>query len=315
MGRPPRVSGRRLSWWQVPAHVRGAVESVVGSTVVDARTQDGGFSPGAAARLRLANGGAAFAKALSEQLHTESMHLYRMEAAAVPHLPAGLPAPRLLGIYDDGEWLALVFEDVDGREPSVPWRSDDLASVAEALTELAVALKPSPWSDAPSFAEINGDLLAVPMEEAAAPAPDLDPWLRRYLSRVAARDMDMAELVGGDALLHGDLRSDNILLTPDGRAVLVDWAWTCNGAPWLDAACFAISVNAEGGSDAEELVRRHPLTRDVPPSSIDVLLLAVGLNFRRASRSSNPELVPGARAWQGGVAESTLAWLRRRVAD
>lgn len=243
------------------------------------------------------------------------MNLYRMEAAAVPHLPPGLPAPRLLGIYDDGEWLALVFEDVEGREPSVPWRSNDLASVAEALHELSIALQPSPWRDAPSFAEINSDLLAVSMEEAAAPAPDLDPWLRRYLGRMASQDIDMAALVRGDALLHGDIRSDNILLTPDGRAILVDWAWTCNGAPWLDLACFAIAVNAEGGSDAEALIRHHPLTRDVPPSSIDALLLAVGLNFRRASRSSEPELVPGARAWQRGFADATLGWLRRRVAD
>lgn len=288
---------------------------MVGSTVVDAQTQDGGFSPGAAARLRLANGGAAFVKALSQELHAPSMNLYRMEAAAVPHLPAGLPAPRLVGIYDDGEWLALAFEDVEGREPSVPWGSNDLAGVAEALTELGTALRPSPWPDAPSFAEINGDLLAVPMEEAAAPEPDLDPWLRRYVGRVAAQDIDLAELVRGDALLHGDIRSDNILLTPDGRAVLVDWAWTSNGAPWLDAACFAISVNAEGGTDAEMLVRHHPLTRDVDPSSIDALLLAVGLNFRRASRNPEPELVPGARAWQRDFAEATLGWLRRRVAD
>ncbi len=243
------------------------------------------------------------------------MNLYRMEAAAVLHLPAGLPAPRFLGTYDDGEWLALVFEDVEGREPSVPWRSDDLASVAEALHELGTALQPSPWKDAPSFAEINRDLLGASMEEAAAPAPDLDLWLRRYLGRAAAQEIDMAELVRGDALLHGDIRSDNLLLTPDGRTILVDWAWTSNGAPWLDLACFAIAVNAEGGADADALVRHHPLTCGVPPSSIDALLLAIGLNFRRASRSTQPELIPGARAWQRSIADATLDWLRRRVAD
>lgn len=315
MGKPPRVSGRRLSWGQVPPHVRRAIESVVGSTVLDARTQDGGFSPGAAARLRLANGGTAFVKAQSEELHRPSMNLYRMEAVAVRHLPAGLPVPRFLGIYDDGEWLALAFEDVEGHEPTVPWCSGELASVADALSALGTALHPSPWAEAPSFAELNSDLLGAWLDEAAEPSLHLEPWLRRYMDRLAAEGVDMAELVRGDALLHGDIRSDNILITPDGHAVVIDWAWTSNGAPWLDVALFAIGVNAEGGADAEVLVRHHPLTRHVAPSSLDAILLAVGINFSRVSRSSNPELVPGARAWQRGVAEATLSWLRRRVGD
>jgi hypothetical protein len=42
------LGGRRLSWDQVPGHVRGAVEAALGAAVIEARTQEGGFSPGAA---------------------------------------------------------------------------------------------------------------------------------------------------------------------------------------------------------------------------------------------------------------------------
>ena len=112
--------GRRISWWQVPEYVRSAVEASLGSDVVEAVTQEGGYSPGAAARLRLASGGRAFVKALGVDLHSASMGLYRNEAEAMPHLPLNLPVPRLLDVYDDGNWVALVYEDIEGRHSEIP---------------------------------------------------------------------------------------------------------------------------------------------------------------------------------------------------
>jgi hypothetical protein len=233
----PRAANRRISWQQVPGHVRHAVEAALGAAVVEAHTQQRGFSPGAAARLRLANGGTAFVKALGVDLHRYSVGLYRHEAATMPHLPADLPVPRLLDVYDDGEWVALVYEEVDGRHPAVPWRPDELDRVAGAVADLGAALQPSPWPDAPGFAEGNGTFLGAWRELAAAPPPDLDPWLRRNLDGLAASGIDLVEVVGGDALLHTDIRSDNLLLTPDGGVVVLDWGWTCHGAPWLAWCC------------------------------------------------------------------------------
>jgi Phosphotransferase enzyme family len=311
---PPRAAGRRISWQQVPGHVRRAIEAALGAAVLEAHTQEGGFSPGAAARLRLANGRAAFVKALGVDLDRDSVELYRGEAATMPHLPADLPVPRLLDVYDDGAWVALVYEEVRGRPPAVPWQSDELERVAGAVDDLSAALRPSPWPDAPGFAEANGDLLGVWRELAAAPPPDLDPWLRWHLDRLAPPETDMAQLVRGDALLHTDIRSDNLLLTPGGGVVFLDWAWTCNGAPWLDLVLFAMTVNAEGGADAELLVRGHPLTRDITPSSIDAVLLAVAGNYWWVSRSPEPPSLPGIRAFQHAYADATLRWVRRRFA-
>jgi hypothetical protein len=172
---PPRAAGRRISWHQVPGHVRRAVEAALGAAVLEAHTQEGGFSPGAAARLCLANGSAAFVKALGVDLDRDSVGLYRSEAATMHHLPAGLPVPRLLDVYDDGEWVALLYEEVRGRQPAVPWQADELERVAAAVDDLGAALRPSPWPDAPGFAEASGGLLEVWRDLAAAPPPDLDP--------------------------------------------------------------------------------------------------------------------------------------------
>lgn len=308
---------RRISWQQVPERVRGAVEAILGAAVLEARTQPGGFSPGCAARLRLANGGSAFVKALGMGVHRPSVGLYRSEAAVMPHLPAGLPVPRLLGVHDDGEWVALVYEEVDGRQPAVPWRSDELQRVAAALAGLGAALRPSPWPDAPGFAGMEGNaaFLGGWRRLVTSPPPDVDRWLHGRLDRLAAEGPDVAELVQGDALLHTDLRSDNLLLTSDGGVVVVDWAWTCNGAPWLDLVLFAATVNAEGGADAERLVRAHPLTRDVAPGCIDAVLLAAAGSYWWMSLGPEDPAMPGGRANQRAYARATLRWVRRRFGD
>jgi Phosphotransferase enzyme family len=309
----PRAGGRRLAWQQVPAHVRTAVEAALGAAVVEAVTQEGGFSPGAAARLRLANGRRAFVKALGVDVHRPSVGLYRSEAASMPHLPAGLPVPRLLDVYDDGEWVALVYEEVDGRHPVVPWRSDELERVAGAMADLTAALQPSPWPGAPAYADVYGAILGAWRE--LGHHPDLTPWMRQRLDRLAAQEIDLAEAVRGDSLLHTDIRSDNLLLTPHGGVVFLDWAWTCNGAPWLDLVLFALTVNLEGGADAELLVRGHPLTRSLPPNWIDAILLDAVAHYFRQLRLPEPESLPGMRAGQRAYVAATLRWLRRRAAS
>ena len=50
----------------------------------------------------------------------------------------------------------------------------------------------------------------------ATPSPRAQT--RRHLDRVAAEVPDLAEVVRGDALLHNDIRSDNLLLTPEGAS-------------------------------------------------------------------------------------------------
>jgi aminoglycoside phosphotransferase (APT) family kinase protein len=305
--------GRRISWWQLPDHVRSSVEASLGSEVVEAVTQDGGYSPGAAARVRLASGGRAFVKALSMERHANSVGMYRREAAAMPHLPRDLPVPRLLDVHDDGEWVALVSEDVEGRHPEIPWRPDELDRVAAAVADLNAALDPSPWPAAPAFAEINAGVVQAWRELATSPPPDLDPSVRRMLDRLADDAVDLAEVVRGEALLHNDIRSDNVLLTPDGRVVFIDWGMPCRGAVWLDLVMFAFTAEFQGGADADRLVRGHRLTRDVADRSIDAVVVAWYAAYRSLLQRPVDPMMPDARRHQIACAEISLRWVRRRL--
>ena len=306
--------GRRISWWQVPEHVRSAVEGSLGSDIVEAVTQEGGYSPGAAARVRLASGGRAFVKALGVDLHSASVGLYRNEAKAMPHLPVDLHVPRLLDVYDDGEWVALVYEDVEGRHPEIPWRSHELDRVAGAIADLGAALDPSPWPAAPAFADVNAGVIHAWRALAMSPPPDLDSSVRRMLDRLAADKVDLAEVVWGEALLHNDIRSDNVLLTPDGGVVFVDWGMPCKGAVWQDLMMFAFISEFQGGVDADTLVRTHPMTRDVTESSIDVVVVAGYAAYRLLAQRPVDPLMPDSNAYHIACAEASLRWLRRRAA-
>ncbi|MFE6665549.1 hypothetical protein ACFVFH_18550 [Streptomyces sp. NPDC057697] len=152
---PPAMGVRRY-WADLPARVRSAVEDIPGARVVEARGQDGGFSPGVAARVRLADGRRAFVKAVSAATnpHSPDPHspdLHRAEAGHTAALPPGAPVPALLGSYDDGTVVALVFQDIDGRQPRVPWDPAELERVLAAVDELGPAPTPAPFA-APAVA-------------------------------------------------------------------------------------------------------------------------------------------------------------------
>jgi hypothetical protein len=102
----------RLGWQETPARVREAIQSHLGSRVVQAVSQPGGFSPGLAARLRLADGRRVFVKAISAERTPQGPSIYRAEARVTAALPRTAAAPRLLWTYDDGHWVALVFEEL-----------------------------------------------------------------------------------------------------------------------------------------------------------------------------------------------------------
>ncbi|GAA2161548.1 hypothetical protein [Actinomadura napierensis] len=118
---PPPAAGERLPWTAVPAALRAAVEDALGGRVAEAATQHGGFSPGVAARLRLADGRRAFVKAVGPHPNPDSPDIHRSEASIAAALPAHAPTPAFLGSFDRDGWVVLLFEDVDGAPPAQPW--------------------------------------------------------------------------------------------------------------------------------------------------------------------------------------------------
>jgi hypothetical protein len=112
--------------------------------VAEAATQPGGFSPGVATRLRLADGRRAFVKAVGPEPNPDSPGIHRREARVMAALPRSAPAPRLLWSLDRRGWVALAFEEVAGAQPALPWRPGDLGRVLEMVAAMATALTPAP---------------------------------------------------------------------------------------------------------------------------------------------------------------------------
>ncbi|MGH7642769.1 MAG: hypothetical protein ACRENX_07115 [Candidatus Dormibacteria bacterium] len=61
----PAAAGVRIDWLEIPASLRSEMEALLGCPVVDAVSQPGGFLPGAALRLRLADDRRAFVKVVA----------------------------------------------------------------------------------------------------------------------------------------------------------------------------------------------------------------------------------------------------------
>ena len=227
-------------------------------------------------------------------------------------LPADLPVPGLLGSYDDGDWVALVVEDVDGVPPAEPWRPAELARVVEAMAGLAERLTPSPIAARP-IATLGKDgfrgwrtLAADP----AAAAP-LGGAVRDRLDELAAIEATWTAAAEGNALVHGDLRADNILLTPD-RVVFVDWPHARIGAPWLDLL-FLLPSAAVTGTDPEEVWATYHPARGADPDAVTAVLVALTGFFLHQSVLPPPQNIERVREFQRVQGEAALRWVDARL--
>jgi Ser/Thr protein kinase RdoA (MazF antagonist) len=257
------------------------------------------------------NGRRAFVKAAGLDLNPDTPGIHRREIAVTAALPRNAPAPRLLGSFDDGDWVALVLEDVDGRAPRTPWEDDELARVVDALTDLSRVLTPAPDIDVPSIEDDLRTEFTAWDRLAADPPPDLDPWVRSRLGALAALGRGSLDAVSGTTLLHGDLRADNLLLTPD-RVVVVDWPWACRGAAWVDLVLFAINPALYGGHDPDAILARAGVLDGVDQDAVTAVVAGAAGYFTEACRKPTVDRMPTVRSFQCAQGDVCLDWLRRR---
>ncbi|GAB6904112.1 aminoglycoside phosphotransferase family protein [Kineosporia succinea] len=306
----------RLLWRDLPVHVREAATAWFGTDVAHEASQPSGFSPGLASRLTLGDGRRVFVKAVGSERNPDSPRMYRRELAVMRYLPEAAPAPRLLWAHDDGDWVLLVLEDVDGHEPALPWRADDLDRVLEALGRTATLLTPAP-ADAPSLVRDIEETwhgwrslatLAGPGALAA-----LDPWAASQGDRLVGLELAAPAAARGNTLLHGDIRADNLLLTASGEVVVVDWPHAAVGAAWCDVLFLLPSAVAAGGVDPERAWARFGPARDAAPADVDAVLAGLAGYFLYSSTLPAPKNVPGVRRFQAQQGHAALAWLRQRL--
>ena len=280
-----------------------------------ATTQPGGFSPGVAARLVLADGRRVFVKAVSGSINPDSPGMHRREARIAAALPASVPTPRFLDAYDDGDWIALIFEDIDGTPPRTPWQQAELDRVLNAVGELSACLTPAPMAVEP-VAKLMPNVfagwqrLAAAVEASQDDLRGVDPWAQQHLSELIALEAASADAASGTTLLHADLRADNILLTPS-RVFFIDWPWASRGAPWVDLLFMLPSVAMQGGPKPWEIFDVHPLARRAPATAVTAVVAAAAGFMIRGSRLPPPPGLPTVRAFQRDQGVTALEWLKR----
>ena len=311
-----RGHGVRLEWADLPVEVRRGIEHVLGARVIEAVSQRGGFSPGVAARVRLSDGRRLFVKAAGYATNPDSPEINRREAMVAASLPSSVPAPRFVASFDEGGWVALVFQEADGHPPQLPWRSSELERVVVAVGDLAASLTPAPIT-LPSIAnDPHPDFAGFHELRAAAtggdPLGDLDPWIVRNLDRLADATTQWSEATAGNTLLHQDIRADNLLLTED-RVLFVDWPHATVGAAWMDLLCMLPSIAMQGGPPPWELFDDHPLTRDADPEAVVVALAGLTALFVIRGRRPDPPGLPTVRRFQRAQGVEALRWLERRT--
>lgn len=299
-----QASGVRIGWDDLPPSVRAAVTDIVGAPVVEAVSQAGGFSPGTADRVLLADGSRAFVKAVSAEQNEQSVMMHRAEARVTAVLPADVPAPRLLGFHDDGTWVALVFADVEGRQPHVPWQDEEVTAVLDALHRLAV-----PVSGLPALPGLLADNFGGWRRLAADPPLSLDPWAASNLDLLVELADRGVQALGGDRLVHVDIRADNLLIQPDGAVMVVDWPSAAIGAPWFDTLSLLLNIRLYGGEIDDSVLDVF----EPDPGAVTAVVAGLAAFFTDQAREPDPPGLPTLRRFQQDQADVMLPWLRTRL--
>ncbi|HVC39034.1 MAG TPA: aminoglycoside phosphotransferase family protein [Candidatus Dormibacteraeota bacterium] len=280
---------------------------------MSATSQPGGFSPGAALRLRLSDQRRAFVKAVGSQPNPDSLAMHREEARRLAQLPASAPVPRLLGVHDNGEWVAVVLEDIEGTHPHLPWRLGELGRVLAAIERFQARFTPCPVPGLPTVAERHRDVFNGWARLLDDPEAELPDWARRNLLKLAERERGCDLVLAGDTLLHCDLRADNLLFDRSGDVVFLDWPSASRGIAWFDPLVMAPSVAMQAGPDPEWVVEHHAGARDGDPEQITTLVVAMAGYFVQRSLQPAPPGLPTLRRFQAAQGVAAVNWAAART--
>lgn len=314
---PLPFSGQRLGWADLPRHIRTRITELAGAQVTAETIATSGFSPGFVAVLELTDGSAVFVKAVSPRENPVAPDLARAEIRVAAELPPQIRAPKLLWSHDDGEWVIVGWEAIAGRTPARPWQRDQLQQVLAELDHLA-SLVLAPGHKLPATAAVLAPdfqgwrlLVARPdlHDRVRVELGLLGTWALNHLSDLIGWEQLAPEVLHGDHLVHGDMRSDNIMFDNHEQVWIIDWPHASVGAPWLDLAFMLPSVAAEGGGDPAELFAAQLVSQGVPHTHLQAALAGLAGYMVWNSLQAPPPGIPNLRSFQSAQARATLSWL------
>jgi Ser/Thr protein kinase RdoA (MazF antagonist) len=262
------------------------------------RVESGGYGRvNAHWRVELGDGTSTFVK---QALTDEADEWLRKEQRAYESL-SGSFLPELRGSGEASGRTFVALEDLGGADWPPPWSDARIGAVLRALDELHQTSAPS-WL--PALQDMH-DAVVGWGDVAADPEPLLrtgacsQAWLERALPELL--DAVRPPVLAGDAVLHFDVRSDNLCFVGE-RVVLVDWNLACVGNGRFDVAFWLPSLALEGGPDPS----------DVLPGAGALAVAVAGFFAARAGRPVPPG-APTVREFQLAQLKVALPWAAREL--
>jgi hypothetical protein len=283
------------------AAVRRAVKKLKAAPAAWRPVTTGGHTPARRWIVTLDDGRTVFAKVATDELTASWL---RDEHLTYSLLRGTAFMPGYVGFFDDGTRPVLVLEDLSGATWPPPWDAGRVEAVLRCLDAVAATAVPE---GTPRVADDHLGLRDCWGEVEEAPDAFLalglcsPAWLEAHLG--ALRSAGEAAPLDGEALLHFDVRSDNVCFRPDGAAVLVDWNWTSVGNPAIDVAFWLPSLEAEGGPRPETVA---------PGVAPELVACWAGFLCSHAGRAPIPT-APHVRRVQLRQARTALPWAARAL--
>ena len=276
--------------------LRHRIEQVVGQPLTHVRGVQRGYTPAIRLVASLADGTTVFVKAATNDLTTAWL---RKEHHVYESLSGSFLA-RYLGWDDEGSQPVLILEDLSHGFWPPPWTDSRIHQVVETLETV------SRWH-VPDLPLLEDDpaLTSGWTGVAEEPEPFLslglatEEWLRIALPILL--QVNGREVVRGKALLHIDVRSDNLCFIND-RTVLIDWNWACVGNPAFDLGAWLPSLETEGGPPPETIL----------PDAGGIAALISGFFAYRAGKPPLKD-APLVRQLQLAQLKSALPWAIRAL--
>jgi hypothetical protein len=214
---------------------------VLGSEVVNFEPASRGYTHQRRGLATLADGRRFFMKQAVDDTTTAWL---RTERAVYEHV-SGPFIPFMVEWLDDPV-ATLVLEDLSTAEWPPPWTPDSVRLVLAALEMVASHDPPVGLPRA-----VDGSLISPGWAEVAeSPSEFLalglcsGSWLDAALPQLLTAEAEAP--LDGVALLHGDVRSDNLCFRAR-HVTFVDWNIAMVGNPLLDVAFWLPSLACEGG--------------------------------------------------------------------